>query len=144
MREFKFRAWDKWRNEMIAPNGGDFIGWHGPSNWGKCFEVMQYTGLKDKNGVEIYEGDIVRIKVLGMSDVPKGAAVVKLAEVIWRDEHVTYCLEDSHDKESNEGGYNTYKYAYQEDARSIMFLWRTEAFEREVVGNIYQNADLNQ
>lgn len=65
MREFKFRAWDKWRNEMIAPNGGDFIGWHGPSNWGKCFEVMQYTGLKDSAGTEIYEGDVLQVAGYG-------------------------------------------------------------------------------
>lgn len=60
-REIKFRAWDKWRKEMIEPHEGDFIRWHAPSNWKECYEVMQYTGLKDRNGKEIYEGDIIRI-----------------------------------------------------------------------------------
>ena len=59
MRDFKFRAWDKWSNKMIQPNNGDFIGWHAMSNWRDCLHIMQYTGLKDKNGKEIYEGDIV-------------------------------------------------------------------------------------
>jgi len=61
-RVLKFRAWDKWQKKMLAPHDGDFIGWHGPSNWKSCYEVMQFTGLLDSAGVEIYEGDIVRHK----------------------------------------------------------------------------------
>lgn len=61
-REIKFRAWDRYKKDgknhkMVYPNEGDFIGWHAPSNWKECYDVMQYTGLKDKNRKEIYEGD---------------------------------------------------------------------------------------
>ena len=59
MREIKFRAWDKWKNKMIQPHSGDFIAWHAMSNWKECLDVMQFTGLHDKNGKEIYEGDII-------------------------------------------------------------------------------------
>jgi len=73
MREIKFRAWDKKENKMQQVV--QILYGHEASNYPlsvdffrsvksrsiKDIELMQYTGLKDKNGVEIYEGDIVMI-----------------------------------------------------------------------------------
>jgi len=72
MREIKFRAWDERNEEMIykptlfdSHNFKEKLGcalelnWHIQNTIGFFGALMQYTGLKDKNGKEIYEGDIL-------------------------------------------------------------------------------------
>lgn len=68
MRDIKFRAW--WPEDKIMTyvfsvdfaQGGILVGdgcWHQELIGEKC-KLMQYTGLDDKNGKEIYEGDIFK------------------------------------------------------------------------------------
>lgn len=66
MREIKFRAWNHIVNRMS--DSYTLAELHKQEVNFQITSFMQYTGLKDKNGKEIYEGDIVRYFVFDIED----------------------------------------------------------------------------
>lgn len=126
-RDIKFRAWYKTGKKMFKvgqltyePKDKEFIGMSIP--YQPDFILMQYTGLKDKNGVEIYEGDIIDIHqtVNGFNQF-----------VIQYDDYKFSARYYNQETKQILGW-------YQYDLDELFEINETEK-EIEVIGNIYEN-----
>jgi len=123
MREIKFRAWDghkMYADVGVLPLSGEekvMASHHTMKYRPDQVELMQYTGLKDKNGVEIYESDICEV-----ADFSNGAYVFK------EQPTKLMCFEW-------DVNYARYKY-------SNANLFKYESSNYRVVGNIHENPEL--
>jgi len=136
MREIKFRAWQKYHKRMLPITS---IGWEDSQikkvtvyqeatapllqTYGigeyrlEALEIMQYTGLRDKNGREIYEGDVVES---WYDDVTRGIATVRTQGMI----------------QSVRGGF----VIHESDWISYPMIGLSR--KTKVIGNIYENPEL--
>ncbi|MDB7581477.1 YopX family protein [Enterococcus faecium] len=131
----KFRAYSTEENEMYYPHNDKNVDWTiddetgfiaplvnlGSGMWGMIdkYELMQSTGLKDKNGVEIFEGDVVAVEnhpFQRKEDSSAGMEIEGDYVVGWNQHDLTWCAGD-------------------------LLLARLKPYVR-VIGNIYENSEL--
>lgn len=138
MRELKFRVWSE-EDREYRTDCDVFRLFHGKTGCpatiyndeGDRFDIEQYTRLKDKNGKEIYEGDIVETLINGVwttgnHDVIFGKKLWKL-EVIWADGQCGFLWKVIGSKNQPNRVYD-------------IFDQHLGAFE--VIGNIHENPGL--
>jgi uncharacterized phage protein (TIGR01671 family) len=117
-RVIKFRAWSKIKKTMFFPRVIDLEN----SSW----PLMQFTGLKDKNGKEIFEGDILMMD----DEIP-------FLTVKWRVSKYVIERQLHPDLGDKDYGWKFVDLAEASDGDHTI----TDA---AVVSNIYENPDLNQ
>ena len=115
MRPIRFRQWDSVLRTMTYDIGATFpSGWTGFSkvSWER-FPIMQYTGLIDLHGKDIYEGDIIALSC--------GCCFYK---VVWDDKKLCWWPVDDGLSQVHCEGFD---------------VW---AHKMEIIGNIYKNPEM--
>ena len=119
MRDLKFRAWHIQAQEMLYDKANYVFAW---KYEGQPVKIMQYTGLKDRNRVEIYEGDILYsyTKMINLaSGNPTGKMKKTISAVKWIDKKCCFSIDSLFSMNSD-----------------IISKYQT------IIGNIYKNPEL--
>lgn len=123
MREIKFREWETYRKTMavgIREDYDDSVGFRFLHEEAGQRILMQYAGLKDSHGNEIFEGDIIEAVFELLDDELK--TVMDAGVVVFKD------------------------YGFQvqtfEDHYEPLHEWAQLSEELKVIGNIYENPEL--
>jgi uncharacterized phage protein (TIGR01671 family) len=122
MREIKFRVWDKTKNRWDQPSllevfSDDGILGHLYDSKKEYTVIQQYTGLKDKNDKDIYEGDYIKYAKPSDEDCLK------------RNSSNIVLVRQTEPHEDNHPGFR------------IVDLWGQYG-EIEIIGNIFENPEL--
>ncbi len=142
-REIKFRVWDLklsiWRDFVLPKQNGSPVeicgyDWQNLEEQKDNLVFQQFTGLKDKNGAPIYEGDILNWESNSMSHRLGECKRIRIVSVKWHEKSASFIAE-----------------ANKHDLLHTSMYWKMDAndfngkpFIKEVIGNVFENKELLQ